>query len=63
MQTRKKPGRQEEQKEAKDFRKEVVSQNNRPNYRELLKLVWWRRIHIRRCDDVSPKRCNPKSCI
>jgi len=40
MQTRKKPGRQEEQKEAKDFRKEVVSQNNRPNYRELLKLVW-----------------------
>lgn len=39
MQIRKKPGRQEEQREAKDFRKAVVSQNNFSNYRELLKLV------------------------
>lgn len=48
-------------KKAKDFKKAVVSENNSSNYRGLLE--WWRRICIRRCDNVSLKNCNPKGLL
>lgn len=48
-------------KKAKDFKKAVVSENNSSNYRGLLE--WWRRICIRRYDNVSLKNCNPTSLL